>query len=325
MQAHFQPAAPLPATTASTEQPPHIPTGRPSGKKHLPLGALVVLGLGALAVWYWGYNTGQVNKEASSQDQAKVSGQDQAKVSGQDQPKGSSEDQQQVWETDADLLRLAQRINQPNRVLSQELAELAAKNRVTVSELKQSAGRIIVKAAKFDDDDKALAVSSIQFAQLEGIPIDQSTDLAVQLAYDLELGGPGALTVLQMAHEAVKGTPTMTAADGVQLILEMKPYLLRVHELTGHTLKDVVLDKSALILAVDKLSYMTFHGDSPKVNKLLRACGLSSELMTFQNSWNVGQVMGYGAPEWANIIDRYQRGEADLVLRLMIQKLHDTQ
>src|SRR5437870_3713766 len=114
--------------------------------------------------------------------------------------------QESQQETNADMVRLAQKLGQPDRILSQELAELAGKEGMILSELKQVASRIITTRAKFDDVDKMLASDAVKFADLEEIPVEQSADLVIQVAYDLQLGSD-ARVILAEAREAAKKTP----------------------------------------------------------------------------------------------------------------------
>jgi hypothetical protein len=208
------------------------------------------------------------------------------------------------------MLRLEFKLGQPDRALGRELSELADKDGVSLSNLKQAATAIITTRAKFDDMDKILASNAVKFAVLDNIPVEQSADLSAQLAYDLELGSD-ALDITGFAWEAAKKTPNLKGITGVQLVVDMKPYWNQVHRLTGRTLKEVVLEKGPIAMTIQKVLYALYPGDPALANRLLRGCGLSSELL--EDGYAQATSRLFSAPEWASIVDRFQRGETDVI------------
>jgi hypothetical protein len=213
-------------------------------------------------------------------------------------------------ETDADMLRLEQKLGQPDRNLSRELSELASQDDLSLSDLKQAATTIVTTRARFDNSDTVLAKFAVMFGDVEDIPIARSTNLLLQLADDLELG-TDAPNILNMARSSSKATPNRTAVDAVQLVVDMKPYWKQVHELTGRPLKTIVLEKASNVMAIQTVLYRMYPGDPALASRFLRGSGLSPELLEDQYVQVTSRL--YDASDWASIVDRFQRGETDVI------------
>ncbi len=216
------------------------------------------------------------------------------------------------------MVRLEQKLGQPNRLLSSELANKARNEGISLLELKEATARIITTRAHFDDLDKTLATVAVKFAVVDNIPINQSADLVMRLAYDLEMGSD-ALKMLGEAAEAAKQTPNLTGAGGVQLVIDMTPYWNQLHRLTGRPLGKIVLEKAATVLTVQKILYTTYPGDPDPAKVLLRATGLSPEGLTDEKAQATSQL--FSASEWASIVNRFNRGEPDVVFKQMHSRL----
>jgi hypothetical protein len=215
-------------------------------------------------------------------------------------------------ERDQNMVRLAFKLGQPDRVLTDELSQLANQEEMSISSLKQATSRIIDTRAKFDAVDKTLAVDAVKFAMVEDIPIERSADLVTEVAYDLELGRD-AVNVLSAGIKAEEKTPNLKGADAVQLVIDMKPYWSQVHRLTGSAVRAIVLDKAPVVMAIQKILYRTYPSDPRVAKNLLGRCGLSGELLTFESSYRIGSALQFSPAAWTSLVDRFHRGEVDVI------------
>ena len=223
-------------------------------------------------------------------------------------------------ETDEEMLRLEMRLGEPHRILSRELLELSEKEKVDIFDLQHAATEIVTTRARFGDLDKNLAVEAVKFAHVEGVPVERSTDLVTRAAYDLDWG-EDAPKILSWGIDATEGTPNLRAADAIQVILDMAPYWKQAHQLTGRSVREISLDKAPTVFAIQKVLYQICSNDPSLAKQLLRRFGLSDQLLTAENSYHIGAAGQWAPAEWASLVDRYQRGEVDVIFNAVRDRL----